>query len=335
MCVEWAVLVQFSRIHWTLLTIAKTWLEALKGQEVAVSNAFGGQNIPSYGLYGEPLHSSPVLMHIEPIKARSRALNGEIDVHLHQNLNQIVWLTSGQLAVHVNGHRRTLSGPAAAVVPALAVHSFLASPNADGFVLTISLEFAHCSESKVASEVFKRLFASPAVFTLAQQPDSTADIEGMFNMLNREYETRHERSDLIIDRVAKTIFLLLARQTAIPLGDSSAASPNAELAKFLTLVDRYFSADFSLVEYAKHMNCQVERLIRIIRKGTGKSPMQVVQERRLREACHRLTHMKTSISDISVEVGFNDVAYFCRFFKKRIGSTPSQYRASAAKNRDA
>lgn len=85
---------------------------------MTMQNDLAVQSVPRYGLYGEPLQSSPVLMHIEPIEARTRALNGEISIHIHQNLHQITWLASGQLEVQVNGHRRTLSGPAAVIVPA-------------------------------------------------------------------------------------------------------------------------------------------------------------------------------------------------------------------------
>lgn len=300
-----------------------------------MQNALAGEKIPSYGLYGEPLTSSPVFMHIEPIEVRSRAFNGEFGAHLHQNLHQITWLASGQLEVRVNNYRRTLSGPAAVVVPALAVHSSHAATNADGFVLTVRQEFFHCSESRVASEVFKRLVSVPSIFTLAWQADIATDISSMFRLLHREYQIKHERNDLVMDRVGKAACLLLARQNMEPLGDGGAAISDSELARFLTLVDRYFASDTSLSEYAEHLNCQIERLIRIVRKGTGKSPMQLVHERRLREACQRLTHTKSSVTEISTEVGFNDVAYFCRFFKSRIGSTPSQYRTEHAVSRAA
>lgn len=135
-----------------------------------------------------------------------------------------------------------------------------------------------------------------------------------------------------MDRIGKAACLLLARQEMEPLGDVGAPISGSEIARFLTLVDRYFASDFSLSEYAEHLNCQVEKLIRTVRKGTGKSPMQLVYERRLREACQRLTHTKSSITEISTEVGFNDVAYFCRFFKSRVGTTPKQYRIEHATN---
>lgn len=294
--------------------------------------AHQGQKIPSYGLYGEPLTSSPVFMHIEPIEVRSRAFNGEFGAHLHQNLHQVTWLVSGQLDVRVNDYRRTLKGPSALMVPALAVHSSHAAKDTDGFVLTVRQEFFHCSESRVASEIFKRFVAIPAVFTLAPHADMTTDISSLFRLLHREYQTKHERNDLVMDRIGKAACLLLARQEMEPLGDAGAPISGSEIARFLTLVDRYFASDFSLSEYAEHLNCQVEKLIRTVRKGTGKSPMQLVYERRLREACQRLTHTKSSITEISTEVGFNDVAYFCRFFKSRVGTTPKQYRIEHATN---
>ncbi len=330
MCTKHPNVVLFSTIYCTLLTGARFKLITFRGQTVDTQNALPGRKIPSYGLYGEPLTSSPVFMHIEPIEVRSRAFNGEFGAHLHQNLHQVTWLASGQLDVRVNDYWRTLKGPSAVVVPALAVHSSHAASDADGFVLTVRQEFFHCSESRVASEIFKRFVAVPSVFTLTPNTEMATDISAMFRLLHREYQTKHERNDLVMDRIGKAVCLLLARQEMEPLGDGSPAISDSELARFLTLVDRYFASGFSLSEYAEHLNCQIERLIRIVRKGTGKSPMQLVHERRLREACQRLTHTKSSITEISTEVGFNDVAYFCRFFKSRIGSTPRQYRIDNA-----
>lgn len=291
--------------------------------------------VPSYGLYGEPLQSGPLLMHIEPIETRSRAFNWEIEVHLHQNLHQILWLSSGQMQAQVNGHRRLLAGPTAIVVPAHAVHSFSPAETAQGYVLTMRLEFFHCSESKVASEVFKRLCAAPGLISLAGPAHAAADVDALIGVLMREYQTGHERNDLVMDRLTKAICLLLARHELEALGDRDKADGSAELAPFLTLVDRYFATDLSLAEYAAHLNCHEERLIRLVRKGTGKTPMQLVHERRLREACHRLSHVAAPVSEISQDLGFSDVAYFCRFFKKNIGCTPSQYRAAHGSSRAA
>lgn len=296
---------------------------------MVVRNSLSKLGVPAYGLYGEPLHSSPLSLHIEPIELRTRAFNGEIDVHLHHNLHQMVWLANGQMTVRIDGHPRRFAGPAAVVVPALVVHAFVAERDACGFVLTANREFFRCPESKVAGEVLARLCAAPAIFSLARHADTASDIDAMFGVLDHESAKRQVSSDLIVERLAKAIFLLVARLDAERLGSASAVPADRDLARFLALVDRHFAADLSLSEYAQRMDFSVERLIRLARKRTDKSPMQLVHERRLKEAFYRLAQTTESISEISTGLGFNDVAYFCRFFKKRAGSTPSQFRVTS------
>ena len=45
-----------------------------------------------------------------------------------------------------------------------------------------------------------------------------------------------------------------------------------------------------------------------------------------REACRRLVYVAAPVSKLAFELGFEDPAYFCRFFKRRTGASPSQYR---------
>lgn len=295
---------------------------------MTVRNSRSKLGVPAYGLYGEPLHSSPLSLHIEPIELRTRAFHGEIDVHLHHNLHQMVWLAHGRMTVLIDGLPHRFVGPAAVVVPALVVHAFVAERDARGFVLTASREFFRCPESNAASEALVGLFAAPSLLSPGRQADAAWPVDAMFGVLAHEAGAREAGSDLIVERLAKSIFLLVARFDRQQLGSAGAESADRDLARFLALVDRHFAADLSLAEYAQRMDASVERLTRLARKGTGKSPMQLVHERRLKEACHRLAQTAQSIGEISSGLGFSDVAYFCRFFKKRAGSTPGQFRAA-------
>ena len=57
-----------------------------------------------------------------------------------------------------------------------------------------------------------------------------------------------------------------------------------------------------------------------------------VLERRLERACHRLLASEArelTISAIAFEVGFGDLSYFNRSFRKRFGRSPSQLRSAA------
>ena len=55
------------------------------------------------------------------------------------------------------------------------------------------------------------------------------------------------------------------------------------------------------------------------------SPVQYRLLARIKQAAYLLESTGKSISEISEELGFFDVAYFCKVIKKHMGVTPNQY----------
>ena len=67
-------------------------------------------------------------------------------------------------------------------------------------------------------------------------------------------------------------------------------------------------------------------LSHIFRMETGKTVIEYVNERRVYTAAKSLIWDDKKISAIAVQVGFLDVNYFTRIFKKIMGVTPTEYR---------
>ena len=51
-----------------------------------------------------------------------------------------------------------------------------------------------------------------------------------------------------------------------------------------------------------------------------------IHQKRIEKAAHLLTSTAHSIQDIALKVGYNDINYFTRKFKKHFQMTPSVYR---------
>ncbi|MBK6593215.1 MAG: helix-turn-helix domain-containing protein [Burkholderiales bacterium] len=77
------------------------------------------------------------------------------------------------------------------------------------------------------------------------------------------------------------------------------------------------------------MGLTTQRLNRLVRDINGQSALEVVHERLTREACRRLRYIAAPVANLASEMGFDDAAYFSRFFKKRTGQTPLEFRAGS------
>jgi len=102
------------------------------------------------------------------------------------------------------------------------------------------------------------------------------------------------------------------------------------LRRFHELVERHFAEHWTLPRYAAALNMTEARLTDLCNRLTGRSPKRVVVERLALEARRFLAFSLLPVNEISSAMGFEDAAYFCRFFKRSQGVTPSDYRASVA-----
>jgi AraC-like DNA-binding protein len=81
-----------------------------------------------------------------------------------------------------------------------------------------------------------------------------------------------------------------------------------------------------LNEAADLLNMSVVLFSRLIKQRTGKSFIEFVNEIRLGYATRLLIETTKSISEICYESGFNNISNFTRTFRKKQGSTPSEFR---------
>lgn len=67
-------------------------------------------------------------------------------------------------------------------------------------------------------------------------------------------------------------------------------------------------------------------LSRQFKKETGETIIEYINKRRINSSLFLLDNDELSITDVSFMVGYNDVNYFTKVFKKLKGMTPSQYK---------
>ena len=86
--------------------------------------------------------------------------------------------------------------------------------------------------------------------------------------------------------------------------------------------------DGELTKLAELLNYDMYWLSREIKKRTGRSYTELVQEKRLSQAAYLLQNTAMSVMDIGMAVGYDNTSYFHRIFQKQYHMTPRKYRIS-------
>ena len=282
--------------------------------------------IPSFALYGEAPAPGRELLHIEEVQSRSRLYQWEIKPHVHRGLYQTVWLMRGGASVVLDEQRAEVEGPAAVIVPPGVVHGFRFRPETDGHVLTLSARFLVEGEAE-ASAAFRALFPAPAVLTLSADDPAAARIDGLLRTLAAEFgapQAEGSPAPLWLARAA--VWRLAEARDRDRTGGEGGRRHQALFSRFLLLVEAHALERWPIERYARALGLSTQRLNRLARAESGRSALEIVHERLTREACRRLYWVAAPAEKIAAELGFDDPAYFNRFFKRRTGLTPRAWR---------
>jgi AraC family transcriptional activator of pobA len=287
------------------------------------------KRIPSFFLYGEaPREYDEPTLHIETIEFRSARNQWRIDPHVHRSLHQLIFVTSGHGVALAEGDRVAYRSPALVVVPANTVHGFEFEPGTHGFVLSITAD--------VLREMARRepgvdaLFRNAATLQLDDETLRTTDLEQAFGMFAREFARSSSGHALALDGLLEVILANAIRQSTALSGvpDTVVGRHQDLVARFRELVESDFRKNKPLADYASALNVSESRLRNACLSVTEQSPMQMVNARILLEAKRELFYTSVSVSEIAYALGFDDPAYFTRFFSQRAGMSPSVFRAS-------
>jgi AraC-like DNA-binding protein len=113
-------------------------------------------------------------------------------------------------------------------------------------------------------------------------------------------------------------------------GGSSGAAPDpARIAPLLRDLEAHSAEPHALPELARRAGLSRYHFLRTFKEVTGVTPHQWLLRARLRDAAHRLASTRAPVTQIALDVGFEDLSNFIRSFRAEFGVSPRRYRAGA------
>ena len=96
--------------------------------------------------------------------------------------------------------------------------------------------------------------------------------------------------------------------------------------EFTNSLEQNFRELHTVKEYANTLQTTLKTLELCTYEVAKKTPLKMINERIIKEACNLLQTSAERPSKIAGYLGFEDYSYFVKFFKRHIRLTPSKYR---------
>jgi AraC family transcriptional activator of pobA len=283
--------------------------------------------VPRYVLYGDAGNRTDWFVNVEPLDQRCRERGWVIKPHTHPRFCQLMLVSAGGGAMIVEGEVQPFAPGSVMVVPPHVIHGFDYQQDTQGWVITI--ENHYFDDLMERAPALRLLLARAGVVNLA--PDSIAALAPDFATLANELASNAIASAIGAEIGLMGILLQLYRQW--PEGGPAPAPGNSRhrlVERYRTLVEARFHTQPSLAVVATELGVSVSQLRLACDEVAGMSPLAILHARLLAEARRYLAYTALPIAEIAATLGFSEASYFTRFFTRKMGQTPSQWRHAIA-----
>ncbi|MBB4050928.1 AraC family transcriptional activator of pobA [Devosia subaequoris] len=243
--------------------------------------------------------------------------------------NCVFVLIAGSGTVTTGGEATQLQAPNLIWIPAHQQAELVLLAGSRGAWLTMSdAALGQLALPGHIAEDMRRLAARPQLGTRIER-DVAARLSTLFTLMTEELRASAAGSeDMVRHQLAIVAILLWRISDQAP--STPRPAPRTIVSNFLSMVDQQMRSHWSVANYARYLGVSVDRLTSAVQRATGLTPLGLIHARLFAEARQMIENSGMQIAEISVHLGFDDPAYFSRFFKRLSGKSPRQYRLEAA-----
>ncbi len=289
-------------------------------------------NAPKVRLYVEhPEKPEDWLVNIGHVTDRGR---WRTEPHSHPDYGQVIFVRRGRGEMNLDGQNVPFEGPCALVLPTECVHGLNYEIDADRWVVTIDVSYLAQLNARLPE--FLKLWAGPRTIPLANDFEAATELYNQIRRIEQEIESKSAGHVVGTEALLTSLLLMLIRKGNFETIDGEDATHNETklVDRFRELIDKHYRQNLQVNNYASLMAVSMVQLRAACDSATGHSPTKLIHARVVTEAKRSLIFGDMSVEQIAYWLGFSDAAYFARFFRKEVGQSPSQFRATSRRQQD-
>lgn len=204
------------------------------------------------------------------------------------------------------------------------VHQILLKAGSAGYMMQFKKDFYSSNDKE--SQLLLRKASSKNFYQL--NAESFRKLFSLMNDISEESKNKKEKYSKVIKANLEVIFIELVRQQKTGGNDISKNKilNQNRLEEFSELLDLHISSKKQTSQYAEMLNLTPYQLNSITKSLLGKTSSEFINEHIILESKRYLLSTSNQVKEIAYYLGYDDVSYFIRFFKKHTGFSPEAFR---------
>ncbi|WP_196887698.1 helix-turn-helix domain-containing protein [Aureivirga sp. CE67] len=238
----------------------------------------------------------------------------------------IYWIKEGKGTYHIDFESYSFEGGVLFFLSPGQIFNVESEKIKEAYQLTFNPDFyciqTHDAEIACNGVLFNNIYESPFVKPCAKD---VVKLDFILENLIEEFQESHTAKYDMLQAYLKQFIILSVRikkENHILKEDNE-----TKLFKdFSLLVEQNFRKLHSVTEYANRLGLSPKSITKHFQKIGTETPSDYIKNRIILEAKRQLLYSDSTIKEIAFDLGFNDPAYFSRFFAKAVGKSPVQFR---------
>ncbi|MGN6477818.1 MAG: helix-turn-helix domain-containing protein [Flavipsychrobacter sp.] len=204
------------------------------------------------------------------------------------------------------------------------VHMLELSAGSEGYLMEFDLAFYQPKNTITEHRWRKASSKNYCEVETARFMRLHTNLENIFN----EFATRQEGFAEAIKAHLDLFFIEYIRQSQDPksIASTEKAYTQDRFEELQRLLEANIGSMKNVAQYADLMNMSAYQLNAITKAAVGKTMSDLINEQVILEARRHLLATTSQVKEVADHLGYEDVSYFIRFFKKHTGYSPEAFR---------